>query len=910
MKLKNATTVTLSATVAPQGSIQIEAREENDGTLSVTVHQDIADRIIAAFKDGYTGGFLHLVSVELAQTLPASLEFWRDFSRLFLTHLCALPSLGDNKSKTIELPPPMDELSAFVAVAPPMRGGEYLDRELLQRYWQDLCFEVEERLSRYRGSASEFVHELNPAWNLVGRVCFHLAENKRDPNQPFAFLATYTSRLSAKANAQHLPLGRAIHEFSDAGNKNALLTLLKPVQKAAENSPLLKGLVDAGEIFHPLAWSASEAYRFLKEIPAYEAAGVLVRVPDWWQAKHPPRPEVRVTVGKKEPSGLGLDALTDFNVSLTLEGETLSEEEWEEILRSTSGLVSLRGHWVEIDQDKIKEVLAHWRQVQKKVAKDGVSFADAMRLLTGASSLGGKTSIGSEMSVSRDWYNVVAGEWLAKTLDSLKNPDVHQKMNLATGLKATLRPYQQAGVQWLWLMHRLRLGACLADDMGLGKTIQILALLLILKQKNKYCSTLLVVPASLIGNWLAEAEKFAPSLKIFILHSSSLSSDESEQEIRGKIENAAVTITTYALLNKFRWLVEVEWDLAVLDEAQAIKNPGAKQTVAAKTIKASQRIVLTGTPIENRLSDLWSLFDFICPGLLGNSKIFSQFVKDKTNPYPALRGLVRPYILRRLKTDRSIIADLPEKVEVRAYCSLTKVQAALYELAVAELTKKIEQVEGIQRRGVILGFLMRFKQICNHPSHWLGDNLFEAQVSGKFIRLGEICEEIASRQEKVLIFTQFREMTAPLASYLEVIFGKQGLVLHGETPVKKRKSLVDAFQEEHGPPFFVLSLKAGGTGLNLTAASHVIHFDRWWNPAVESQATDRAFRIGQSRNVLVHKLVCRGTIEEKVDAMIEEKKAVAAELFTSGGEAVLTELSNADLIKLVSLDIHNVVDEI
>lgn len=906
--LKKAKAAILAASLTPQGHIHIETGEDNDDALSITVPQDAADRIIAAFKAGHTGGFLHLVSAELAQPLPATLAFWRDFSRLFLTHLCTLPSLED-KNQTIELPPPTAELSALVAVAPPMRGGEYLDSELLRRYWQDLCLELGERLSRYRGSATEFIHELNPAWNLVGRVCFHLAENKQNPNQPFAFLATYTNRLSAKTKAQHLPLGRAIHEFSGTGNKNALLTLLEPVQKAAENSPLLKGLVDSGEIFHPLAWSASEAYRFLREIPVYEAAGVVVRVPDWWQAKRPPRPEVRVTVGKNKPSGLGLDALMDFKVALTLEGEALSEEEWEEILRSTSDLVSLRGRWVEIDQDKLKEVLAHWCQVQKTVAKDGVSFADAMRLLAGASGLGCKIGVGSGGSESKDWSSVVAGEWLAQTLDDLGNPNTHQEIDLATELKATLRPYQQAGVQWLWLMNRLRLGACLADDMGLGKTIQILALLLLLKQKNKRCCTLLVVPASLIGNWLAEAEKFAPSLKFFVLHSSALSSSESEKKIRGKIENAAVTITTYAFLNRFSWLAEVEWDLAVLDEAQAIKNPGAKQTTAAKNIKSSQRIALTGTPIENRSSDLWSLFDFICPGLLGNSKTFSQFVKAKTNPYPALRGLVRPYILRRLKTDRSIIPDLPEKVEVLAYCSLSKIQAALYERAVAELTKTIEQVEGIQRRGVILAFLIRFKQICNHPSHWLGDNLFETKVSGKFIRLGEICEEIAARQEKVLIFTQFREMTDPLASYLEVIFGKQGLILHGGTPVKKRKSLVDAFQNENGPPFFVLSLKAGGTGLNLTSASHVIHFDRWWNPAVENQATDRAFRIGQRRNVLVHKLVCRGTIEEKIDAMIEEKKAVAAELLTSGSEALLTELSNADLIKLVSLNIHNAVDE-
>ncbi len=902
--------VTLSASVTPSGHIHVEAKNENLDTAPVVVPLNVGQQIIDAFLKGNASGFLQLVSSELTLPMPATLNFWRDFSRLFFTHLCALPNLED-KNQAFELLAPISELSNLLTVAPPMHGGEYLNSELLRSYWQDLSLEVKNRLSKHKGSAADFIHTLNPAWNLVGRVCFHLAENKQDPEQPFAFLATYTNRLSAMARAQHLPLGRAIQEFSGASNRNALITLLKPVQKAAENSPWLKKLVDEGEIFHPRAWSANEAYKFLKEIPTFEAAGVVVRVPDWWQTKRPPRPEIRITVGKKKPSDFGLDALLDFEVACALEGEALSKEEWEEILHSTSNLISLRGHWVEVDRDKLQEALAHWRKVQKTVVKDGVSFADAMRLLASASSLGGKAGLDFELSTSREWSHIVAGDWLAQTIDDLRNPDAREEKCLATNLKATLRPYQQAGVKWMWLMHRLRLGACLADDMGLGKTIQVLALILLLKEQKPSCHGLLVVPASLIGNWLAEAEKFAPSLKFFVLHPSSLPSSEGEQDFRVKSEKATLTITTYALLSRFRWLAEMEWDVTILDEAQAIKNPGAKQTAAVKAIKASQRIALSGTPIENRPSDLWSIFDFICPGLLGTSKVFSQFLKQATNPYSALRGLIQPYILRRLKTDRSIIADLPEKVEVLAYCTLSKVQAALYEKAVTELARKIEQVEGIQRRGVILSFLIRFKQICNHPSHWLGDNLFEAQASGKFIRLAEICEEIVSRQEKVLIFTQFREMIDPLAKYLSVIFGREGLVLHGETPVKKRKSLVDAFQDEHGPPFFILSLKAGGTGLNLTAASHVIHFDRWWNPAVENQATDRAFRIGQRRNVLVHKLLCRGTLEEKIDAMIEAKKAIATELLTDGSsEALLTELSNVDLIKLVSLDIHSAMNDV
>jgi non-specific serine/threonine protein kinase len=374
-----------------------------------------------------------------------------------------------------------------------------------------------------------------------------------------------------------------------------------------------------------------------------------------------------------------------------------------------------------------------------------------------------------------------------------------------------------------------------------------------------------------------------------------------------------LAITSYGFLPRAPWLLRTSWRLAVLDEAQAIKNPSAKQTQSVKQVRADTRIALTGTPIENRLGDLWSIFDFINPGLLGSSKQFSTFVKRLAerpqNPYGPLRDLVRPYILRRLKTDRSIIADLPDKTEVKAFCLLSRKQAALYQQAVDEFTERLESVEGIQRRGLVLALLMRLKQICNHPSQWLGDNSWAGEDSGKFARLREITEEIASRQEKALIFTQFKETTAPLASFLGSVFGRPGLVLHGETEVKKRKDLVRRFQEDDDVPFFVLSVKAGGAGLNLTAASHVVHFDRWWNPAVENQATDRAFRIGQTKNVLVHKFVCRGTVEDKIDRMIEDKQQLAGDFLSGGADMVLTEMKNEELLALVGLDLGAAMKE-
>jgi non-specific serine/threonine protein kinase len=353
-------------------------------------------------------------------------------------------------------------------------------------------------------------------------------------------------------------------------------------------------------------------------------------------------------------------------------------------------------------------------------------------------------------------------------------------------------------------------------------------------------------------------------------------------------------------------MAERRWGLVVLDEAQAIKNPSSKQARAVKRMKSQARLALTGTPVENRLGDLWSLFDFLAPGLLGNAKAFGRAANKMRDGdgYAPLRALLRPYILRRMKTDRRVIQDLPDKTEVTAFATLTKAQATHYERTVKDLARTLDSAEGVERRGAILAALLRLKQVCNHPSHMLGDGAWDPDASGKLLRVREIAEGIASRGDKVLVFTQFREATAPLAAFLRGVFGREGLVLHGAVPVRERKALVDAFQDDGGPPFFVLSLKAGGTGLTLTAASHVVHFDRWWNPAVEDQATDRAFRIGQKKNVLVHKLVCRGTVEEKIDTLLREKKGLAeAVVGEAGAELGLTELSNDEVMRLVSLDL-------
>jgi non-specific serine/threonine protein kinase len=615
-----------------------------------------------------------------------------------------------------------------------------------------------------------------------------------------------------------------------------------------------------------------------------------------------------------------------FSVRLTLGDEEITEAEFQKLREATDGLVLLKGRWVEVDREKLDEVLRRWKAAQRS-STDGLSFIEAMRLLAGADLAAGDP----EAETDREWTGVRPGAWLAETLAALRGPRGDAEADPGEALHTALRPYQRDGVRWLWLLSRLGLGGCLADDMGLGKTVQVLALLLLLKRHRALPGPhLLVVPASLLANWKAEAERFAPSLRVLVAHASATPREELAALAPEALAGYDLVVVSYGAVHRFPWLAATTYGLVVLDEAQAIKNPAARQTRAVKALGSRVRLALTGTPVENRASDLWSIFDFVNPGLLGSAKEFGAFLKRAgaaprqaqgerigasagageagPSPYGALRELVRPYILRRLKTDRAVIADLPDKTEVKAFCSLTKRQAGLYQDSVESLARELAEVsrgDRMRRRGLVLSYLLRFKQICNHPSQWLGDGAYAPGESGKLARLAEIAEVVASRQEKALVFTQFREMTAPLARFLGDAFGRPGLVLSGETQVRERAELVRRFQEDEAIPFFVLSLKAGGTGLNLTSATHVVHFDRWWNPAVENQATDRAFRIGQRKGVLVHKFVCRGTVEERIDAMLEEKRELSRELLDDGNEVRLTELDDHELLRLVSLDLRS-----
>jgi len=907
---------TLVCGLMPSGRIDVRPGSAQDGPLMTAA---VARRIVDAFGAGRGRGVLHLGAREVSTDLHPTLSYWRDLGQALVSGVCG--ALDPTAPALLVLPDlAPDELEIWAQSAPPMPGAEMITAALIGDLWSDIGEALSAEAASHAGGIGGYLKNQSPVWNVVGRVCLHLAENKRDPLFPFAFMATYVHRVSGQARPQHLPLGRALKEYAGAKDRQKLVALLSPLSRAADVSELIAELVESGDIYHPLSWAPADAHRFLQETALYEQAGLVVRMPDWWSARSRPRPRVSVTVGGKAPSKLGMDALLDFDVRLTLGGKRLSGKEIAELLAAGEGLALIKGQWVEVDREKLSEVLDHWRGVQAAAQAGDVSFGEAMRLLAGAHLGGAAGDVDDDVDddARPDWSEVIAGKWLSSRLDALRSPELRANIDANCGLDAALRPYQKVGVGWLTTLRGLGLGGCLADDMGLGKTIQVLGVLSMSRRSKERGTDLLVVPASIVDNWRLEIERFAPDLKVLIAHPSRIPSPELRKLPKKRVNAHDAVITTYATAMRTAWMKDYAWRNVILDEAQAIKNPGAKQTRAVKAMKSTWRLALTGTPVENRIGDLWSIFDFLNPGLLGSAKAFNRLCKFMAksmasgNPgaYAPLRRLVGPYILRRLKTDKKVISDLPDKTEVNAYCQLSKRQAALYDQSVDEMKKALEEPDGIQRRGVVLAFLMRLKQICNHPSQWLGDGAYDHADSGKLTRLGELCESIAARQDKVLVFTQFREMTGPLAGFLGEIFGQGGLVLHGGTPVKKRQGLVKAFQNDDRVPFMVLSLKAGGSGLNLTAASHVIHFDRWWNPAVENQATDRAFRIGQKKNVLVHKFICRGTVEERIDELIASKQDLSDEVLAAGtAQSALTEMTNEELISMVSLDLTSAIGQ-
>ncbi len=843
---------------------------------------------VQAFKTDKYKALFHFGFLKKENWFSPSIEYLHHISEMLIKKLSQQSEIEINREQT-QVDLLEEELYQLKEALPFVIGMEHVNNDWILALWEALLNVFKQEIKDYEGTVARYFIEHNANINVVGKVFFHLVESK-DGKYPFAFMATYSTKPVKSKRAVHTPLKNALTEFD--GDESKLLGLISTVIKAAEKSTFISELLESGELFSPLKLEADEAYTLLKELPIYEEAGIMCRVPDWWRKKNNSI-RLSVAVGEKVPSKVGLYAIMDFAPSLNIGDEGITESELRTFLDMEDGLIQYKGKWVEIDKRKLEAVLQAFDKVKDQIQDQALSLGDAMRLELNMNQLLNISTDEIDISVSN-------GQWLRTMKERLTHPTAIEKINTAPSFQATLRAYQETGYHWLNQMNEFGFGACLADDMGLGKTVQLIAFLEHQRVSNSG-KALLILPASLIGNWQKEIEKFAPEMPYQILHKSDLKSSEALQINDEKF----LYITTYGMAVKLEVLKNRQWDYLILDEAQAIKNPGTKQTKAIKAIPAKTRIAMTGTPIENRLSDLWSLFDFLNQGLLGTTKEFTDFTKglaDNTNGYAKLRKMIQPFILRRLKTDKSIISDLPDKLEMNAYTALSKKQIVLYKQLIKEISEKLKEAEGIERKGLVLSSIMKFKQICNHPDQYLGREDYKPEHSGKFEQLREICETIHEKRERVLVFTQFREMTDPISDFLSDIFAKEGLVLHGGTPVKKRNEMVEQFNGEHYVPYMVLSLKAGGVGLNLTAANHVIHFDRWWNPAVENQATDRAFRIGQTKNVMVHKFVTKGTIEEKIDAIIEEKQKLSGDILSASGEQWITEYDNEALMKMFALD--------
>jgi superfamily II DNA or RNA helicase len=689
-------------------------------------------------------------------------------------------------------------------------------------------------------------------------------------------------------------------------------------EAAADRYPtenMLLSLGQAAMLFPPLGnaerrpeglgclLNAAEAHAFLTaSSPLLVAAGFTVSLPSWWpqDATHALTLEADASPragSVDQPESLSEERV-DIHWTVTLNGEPVTPKELESLLQPQMPLVFFRGRWIQVDLRQIQNAL----RVEKRKTDKTHSALEVVRLALGT----GVGQYGLDVSAVR------GSGWLDPFLKRLRGEQTFETLSAPSAFHGELRPYQLRGYSWLVYLRRWGFGACLADDMGLGKTIQALAFLLDEKERGERRPVLLVGPMSVLGNWMKEAQRFAPGLKCLLHHGTQRWHGDSFAQEAQAVD---LVITSYHLLYRdYASLRKVGWAGVLLDEAQNIKNPDTQQAQAARALQADYRLALTGTPMENHVGDVWSIMDFLNPGMLGKREVFREKfyrpIQSGTDPgaRSRLRRVTTPFILRRLKTDKQIIADLPDKVESKVYCPLTMEQAKLYEEELEAFQRELSQTEGMARRGLILAVLTRLKQICNHPAHYLGQAHSLSRRSGKLVRLEEMLEEVFERGESALVFTQYAEMGKLLKRQLCHTFGREMPFLHGGVPRKDRDRMVQDFQESTSPLAFVLSLKAGGTGLNLTRATHVFHYDRWWNPAVENQATDRAYRIGQTRDVMVHKFICGGTLEDRIDAMIESKTALADEIVTSG-ETFLTELSNEGLRDFLQLSDAAIADD-
>lgn len=790
-----------------------------------------------------------------------------------------------------------------------------------------------------------WTEQLQYATETSFRVAFQLEEPKGSDGANGGAAWSLTYHLQARDNPEWRIGAREVWQAQPGTLRMGNRRVDQPQER------MRAGLAAAARVFEPIGRSlrsatpesvtltTDEAYRFLREAgPLLENSGFGVVLPEWWNSDRRTGLGLRLRLfseseggaGERGDRGAGRLGSVGFAWEVTLGGRALNRGEFEQIAALRTPLLRLSKRWVELDPDQMEVAQ---RFIIDRQPTGVMSLLQAVRVVQsfqrgddttqpGVAAMGAVAPVlqglphGASNLLPIDAVDVEG--WLGGVISQLQDQQPTAIVREPDGFVGALRPYQRRGVGWLLFLRTLGLGACLADDMGLGKTVQAIALLLHVRATesapdgHRHPPTLLICPTSVVANWRREVERFAPELRVLVHHGGNRLTDEAFLQA---VAQHDLVITSYGTARRdIEALGQWRWGELILDEAQNIKNPTAKQSQAVRSLSARNRIALTGTPVENRLSELWSIVEFLNPGYLENHERFRQRYIVPIERYndderaSELRLLVQPFLLRRVKSDPTIISDLPEKNEMVVYCPLTAEQATLYEQVVQETLEQLDRSDGIQRRGLVLGLLTRLKQITNHPAHYLKQAGPLQNRSGKLERLTEMLEEALAVGDHALVFTQFVEMGTLLQRHLREIYGVEVLFLHGGTPAPQRDQMVQAFQTEDGPPIFILSLRAGGAGLNLTRASHVFHFDRWWNPAVENQATDRAFRIGQRRNVQVHKFVVAGTLEERIHAIVESKQNLADSI-VGAGEQWLTELSTDQLRDLLTLR-REMLDEI
>lgn len=885
-------------------------------------------------------------------SLHESLDYLRIIVKKLLNNLLSYapnPCM-ENTYKNIDSDIDFLEIIELTKIMPNLDGCEYLNVKWIKTLWSNLQVHLNKSLLCFNGNIDEYFSSLNKNLETPNKIYFHLTANKETSDIfPFTFTITYDKCIhsisdSSSHHSGEFPIKNIFNEFKN--NTESIDIFLCPLHKAAMESVFLNRLVHSNAIFDTINLSADDAFIFINEIALYEKFGISCTISDFYDdlsgslsmifninnidhIKHPDTAHTENLNNDKsfdninkinQISSLNINSIIDFDASLVLGDKIINEEEINNILSEKEGLKFINDRWIKISHYELENLLHIYSDIKNFTGSNNMTFIETLKF---------KMNMEKKLKSINNSYIIKMNvdDYLTSIVKKLNLTKNHCPIIDNPDFQINLRPYQKDAVNWLYMMKNMELGACLADDMGLGKTLEVLALLTYVKfntpiEKRKASEkTLLILPASLIENWKSEISKFTPWLKYYIIHPSqnkNIFSDDTIVHTHENIEKPCddnvftdydLIITTYGMISKYDFFKNVFWDSLILDEAQAIKNPSTKQTKSVKELNSKFRIAMTGTPIENHLSDLWSIFDFLNKNLLGSQNDFSTYInylKSNDTNYESLRKFISPFIMRRVKTDKSIISDLPEKIEIKTYAILSNKQIILYNNVLKDFKNKLLDSDkdtsyrkNIYRSGLILSTIIKLKQICNHPDHYLKKTDFAYDYSGKYTLLRKLCETIFENKERVLIFTQFKEMTTPLKTFLEDTFNNEGIVLNGDIPIKKRKILIDKFQDKKNyVPFMVLSLKTGGIGLNLTAANHVIHFDRWWNPAVENQATDRTFRIGQEKNVVVHKFITKGTIEEKIDTIIEQKIKLSNDIIPKMQEKWITEMNNEEILDL------------